>query len=87
MEKMNQAFTKVKILVGMEVDEPQQALTEEDTYFVGSYMDDFNRQCTLSTKQVGLINIPRCPFICLETQLFRKSWKGRSLRYIMNFGF
>lgn len=51
MEKMNQAFTKVKILVGMEVDEPQQALTEEDTYFVGSYMDDFNRQCTLSTKQ------------------------------------
>lgn len=50
MEKMNQAFEKVKMLVGMEVDEEDQASAalQQDSNF----MDDFNRNCTLSTKQV-----------------------------------
>ncbi|KAB2618927.1 vesicle transport protein SFT2B [Pyrus ussuriensis x Pyrus communis] len=49
MEKMNQAFEKVKMLVGMEVDEEDQASAalQQDSNF----MDDFNRNCTLSTKQ------------------------------------
>lgn len=53
MEKMNHAFEKVKILVGMEVDDDQNvsAQPEEGTF---SFMDDFNRDCTLSTKQVRL---------------------------------
>ncbi|XP_010252318.1 PREDICTED: vesicle transport protein SFT2B [Nelumbo nucifera] len=45
MEKMNQALEKVKILVGMEVDEEEVAQTNS------SLLDDFNRECTLSTKQ------------------------------------
>ncbi|KAK3027630.1 hypothetical protein RJ639_042619 [Escallonia herrerae] len=46
MEKMNRAMEKVKILVGMEVDdEPAQ---EESSF---AFVDDFNRNCTLSTKQ------------------------------------
>ncbi|KAK2978399.1 hypothetical protein RJ640_026830 [Escallonia rubra] len=46
MEKMNQAMEKVKMLVGMEVDdEPAQ---EESSF---AFVDDFNRNCTLSTKQ------------------------------------
>lgn len=49
MEKMNQAFEKMKMLVGMEVDEEQPAVPEESSSF--SFIDDFNRQCTLSTKQ------------------------------------
>ncbi|RXH74175.1 hypothetical protein DVH24_028896 [Malus domestica] len=49
MEKMNQAFEKMKMLVGMEVDEEDQASAalQQDSNF----MDDFNRNCTLSTKQ------------------------------------
>ncbi|XP_068653423.1 uncharacterized protein [Aristolochia californica] len=45
MEKMSRAMEKVKILVGMEVEEEQVA--EENL----SFFDDFDRQCTLSTKQ------------------------------------
>lgn len=50
MEKMNQAFEKVKMLVGMEVDEEDQASAalQQDSNF----MDEFHRNCTLSTKQV-----------------------------------
>ncbi|KAL0448272.1 UNVERIFIED_CONTAM: Vesicle transport protein SFT2A [Sesamum latifolium] len=44
MEKMNQAFEKMKMLVGMEVDDEEQ--NQES-----SFLDDFNRNCTLSTKQ------------------------------------
>ncbi|KAK4417467.1 Vesicle transport protein SFT2A [Sesamum alatum] len=44
MEKMNQAFEKMKMLVGMEVDEEEQ---QQES----SFLDDFNRNCTLSTKQ------------------------------------
>ncbi|KAI8031060.1 Vesicle transport protein SFT2B [Camellia lanceoleosa] len=47
MEKMNQAFEKVKILVGMEVDDEQPPQDESSFAFV----DDFNRNCTLSTTQ------------------------------------
>ncbi|MBA0812661.1 hypothetical protein Gohar_026606, partial [Gossypium harknessii] len=51
MEKMNNAFEKMKMLVGMEVeDEHQQPAIEEDGNSF-SFMDDFNRQCTLTTKQ------------------------------------
>lgn len=45
MEKMNQAFEKMKMLVGMEVE-------DEELQQESSFMDDFNRNCTLSTKQV-----------------------------------
>ncbi|KAL5753423.1 hypothetical protein ACOSP7_023604 [Xanthoceras sorbifolium] len=48
--KMNQAFEKVKMLVGMEAeDEESAAIAESNDSF--SFMDDFNRQCTLTTKQ------------------------------------
>ncbi|KAI4347430.1 hypothetical protein L6164_008244 [Bauhinia variegata] len=51
MEKMNQAFEKVKILVGMEVDEEEQraAASEDSNSF--AFMDEFNHNCTLSTTQ------------------------------------
>ncbi|KAG9457032.1 hypothetical protein H6P81_001540 [Aristolochia fimbriata] len=45
MEKMSRAMERVKILVGMEVEEEEVA--EENS----SFFDDFDRQCTLSTKQ------------------------------------
>ncbi|GER49055.1 Got1/Sft2-like vescicle transport protein family, partial [Striga asiatica] len=44
MDKMNQAFEKMKMLVGMEVDDEEQ---QQES----SLIDDFNRNCTLSTKQ------------------------------------
>ncbi|KAJ9171041.1 hypothetical protein P3X46_019092 [Hevea brasiliensis] len=50
MEKMNQAFEKMKMLVGMEVEDEEQAPEPEDSSSF-SFMDDFNRSCTLSTKQ------------------------------------
>lgn len=46
MEKMNNALERMKMLVGMEVEE------EETTTASDSFIDDFNRNCTLSTKQV-----------------------------------
>jgi hypothetical protein len=62
MEKINEAFAKVKshqavermkMLVGMEVSDEESAAvnasTDESSF---SFMDDFNRNCTLSTKQV-----------------------------------
>ncbi|XP_075098228.1 retrovirus-related Pol polyprotein from transposon TNT 1-94 isoform X1 [Nicotiana tabacum] len=45
MEKMNQALEKMKMLVGMDVEDEEAAPQQE------SFMDDFNRNCTLSTKQ------------------------------------
>ncbi|KAL3844974.1 hypothetical protein ACJIZ3_002377 [Penstemon smallii] len=45
MDKMNQAFEKMKMLVGMEVED------EEEQQQESSLIDDFNRNCTLSTKQ------------------------------------
>lgn len=50
MEKMNQAFEKMKMLVGVEVDDESQASTANDGNSPW-FMDDFNRNCTLSTKQ------------------------------------
>ncbi|GFQ08218.1 hypothetical protein PHJA_002965800 [Phtheirospermum japonicum] len=44
MDKMNQALEKMKMLVGMEVDDEEQ---QQES----SMIDDFNRNCTLSTKQ------------------------------------
>ncbi|KAK8556621.1 hypothetical protein V6N12_003018 [Hibiscus sabdariffa] len=49
MEKMNNAFEKMKMLVGIEVEDEQQSVMEDGNSF--SFMDDFNRQCTLTTKQ------------------------------------
>jgi len=52
MEKMNRAFEKVKTMVGMDVeDEEQQAAALENSNSF-AFMDDFNRNCTLSTTQV-----------------------------------
>ncbi|EXB64070.1 Vesicle transport protein SFT2B [Morus notabilis] len=45
MEKMNNALERMKMLVGMEVEE------EDTTAASDSFIDDFNRNCTLSTKQ------------------------------------
>ncbi|KAI5672165.1 hypothetical protein M9H77_12529 [Catharanthus roseus] len=50
MEKMSVAFEKMKMLVGMEVDEELVAVQNEDSSSF-SFVDDFNRNCTLSTKQ------------------------------------
>ncbi|GAB4835484.1 hypothetical protein Ancab_000393 [Ancistrocladus abbreviatus] len=48
--KKHQAVEKMKMLVGMEVeDEEAAASTAEDSSF--GFVDDFNRNCTLSTKQ------------------------------------
>lgn len=44
---MNRAFEKAKMLVGLEVDDEEQAVEETSS----SFYDDFNRDCTLSTKQ------------------------------------
>ncbi|XP_044483386.1 vesicle transport protein SFT2B isoform X3 [Mangifera indica] len=52
MEKVNHAFEKVKMLVGIEVEDEESegaAASENSSSF--AFMDDFNRQCTLSTKQ------------------------------------
>ncbi|KAH0451373.1 hypothetical protein IEQ34_018672 [Dendrobium chrysotoxum] len=48
MEKMSRALERAKMLVGMEVDE--EVPTESPSFF-----DDFNRQCTLTTKQSILV--------------------------------
>ncbi|KAK4283238.1 hypothetical protein QN277_000212 [Acacia crassicarpa] len=54
MEKMNRAFEKAKKMVGMEVeDEQQTAALEESNPF--AFMDEFNQNCTLSTKQSMLV--------------------------------
>ncbi|KAJ8618740.1 hypothetical protein MRB53_014926 [Persea americana] len=45
MDKMNKAMEKMKILVGMDVDDEEEAVAES------SLIDDFNRQCTLTMKQ------------------------------------
>ncbi|KAF4359115.1 hypothetical protein F8388_005224 [Cannabis sativa] len=46
MEKMNSAVERMKMLVGMEVDEEEASAQQSD-----SFIDDFNRNCTLSTTQ------------------------------------
>ncbi|ONK57785.1 uncharacterized protein A4U43_C09F4070 [Asparagus officinalis] len=48
MDKMSRALERAKMLVGMEVDEEQQAAEETSST---SFYDDFNRECTLTTKQ------------------------------------
>ena len=47
------------MLVGMEVDEENA-----DDGADSSFFDDFNRQCTLSTKQVVTIFLGFCQFFC-----------------------
>ncbi|EEF44535.1 vesicle transport protein SFT2B [Ricinus communis] len=47
MEKMKEAMEKMKMLVGLEVEDEEPAAAEESA----SFLDDFNRNCTLSTKQ------------------------------------
>ncbi|KAK9231571.1 hypothetical protein WN943_021809 [Citrus x changshan-huyou] len=49
MEKMNHAFEKMKMLVGMDVDDEESAVENDSNSF--AFIDDFNRQCTLTTKQ------------------------------------
>ncbi|MQL77219.1 hypothetical protein Taro_009624 [Colocasia esculenta] len=50
MDKMSKALEKAKMLVGMEVDEESPGDGDGDDAGP-SFIDDFNRQCTLSTKQ------------------------------------
>lgn len=45
---MNHAFEKMKMMVGMEVEEEQRASEEESSL---SFMDDLNQDCALTTKQ------------------------------------
>ncbi|KAK9950355.1 hypothetical protein M0R45_005849 [Rubus argutus] len=51
--KMNQAFEKMKMLVGMEDDDDPEAAASSSSALQhqDSFMDEFNRNCTLSTKQ------------------------------------
>ncbi|KAF5745069.1 hypothetical protein HS088_TW07G00650 [Tripterygium wilfordii] len=49
MDRMNQAFEKVKMLVGMEVEDDEEQEAADNN---SSFMDEFNRECTLTTKQV-----------------------------------
>ncbi|KAH9713017.1 Vesicle transport protein [Citrus sinensis] len=46
---MNHAFEKMKMLVGMDVDDEESAVENDSNSF--AFIDDFNRQCTLTTKQ------------------------------------
>ncbi|KAH0923277.1 hypothetical protein HID58_023295 [Brassica napus] len=48
MDKMNQALEKMKMLVGMEVEDEERAAEEESSL---SFMEDLNRNCALTTKQ------------------------------------
>ncbi|XP_055815120.1 uncharacterized protein LOC129884034 isoform X2 [Solanum dulcamara] len=48
MEKMNQTLEKMKMLVGMDVEDEAAAPQQESSF---AFMDDLNRNCTLSTKQ------------------------------------
>ncbi|KAL0856331.1 hypothetical protein Bca101_061484 [Brassica carinata] len=52
MDKMNHAFEKMKMMVGMEVEEEQRAAEEESSL---SFMEDLNRDCALTTKQSMLV--------------------------------
>lgn len=53
MEKMNAAIEKMKMLVGMEVEDDDEeasiSASQQESSF--SFMDDFNRNCSLTTKQ------------------------------------
>ncbi|CAN1787585.1 Vesicle transport protein SFT2B [Linum perenne] len=51
MDKMNQALEKMKMLVGMEVDEDDEERPSEPSPDSFSFVDDFNRNCTLSSQQ------------------------------------
>ncbi|XP_058779321.1 uncharacterized protein LOC131653250 [Vicia villosa] len=51
MDKMNKAFEKVKMMVGMEVEDEEQQASALDNESSFAFMDDFNRNCTLTTKQ------------------------------------
>ncbi|GAU28456.1 hypothetical protein TSUD_294600 [Trifolium subterraneum] len=55
MEKMNKAFEKVKMMVGMEVEDEEQQAAALDNENSFAFMDDFNRNCTLTTKQSMLV--------------------------------
>lgn len=66
MEKMSKAFEKVKIMVGMEVEDEEQQAAALDNDNSFAFMDEFNRNCTLSTKQV--FNRRRCLFGFRETK-------------------
>ncbi|CAN4114222.1 unnamed protein product [Withania somnifera] len=52
MEKMNQALEKMKMLVGMDVEDEEAAPQQESSF---AFVDDLNRNCTLSTKHVRVI--------------------------------
>jgi hypothetical protein len=65
MDKMNRALERAKMLVGMEVDE--EAAVQESS----SFIDDFNRQCTLSTTQVKFL-------LFLSFSLSRYEYKSKS---------
>lgn len=60
---MNQALEKMKMLVGMDVEEQQAPALEENSSF--SFMDDLNRNCTLSTKQVLYSSLSLLFGLCL----------------------
>lgn len=78
MEKVNHAFEKVKMLVGIEVEDEESegaAAAENSSSF--AFMDDFNRQCTLSTKQV--LNLIFDPFFQLQLACnFIISWRAHN---------
>lgn len=63
---MNHAFEKMKMMVGMEVEEEQRASEEEEEEESSlSFMDDLNQDCALTTKQVPKHHIPAFSFECV----------------------
>ncbi|KAI4310846.1 hypothetical protein MLD38_035794 [Melastoma candidum] len=53
MDRISQVYEKAKIMVGMELDEESSssALDPNGGGASSSFLDDFNRQCTLTTQQ------------------------------------
>ncbi|WOL02383.1 hypothetical protein Cni_G11102 [Canna indica] len=51
-ETMSRALERAKMLVGMESDEESPAQEAQSS---SSFFDEFDRNCTLSTKQVHFI--------------------------------
>lgn len=48
---MNKAMEKMKMLVGMEVGDEEALAPNTNSSAMSSFIDDFNRECTLSTTQ------------------------------------
>jgi hypothetical protein len=76
MEKMNKAFEKMKMMVGMEVEDEEQQAAALDNESSFAFMDDFNRNCTLTTKQVFSFSVQ---FFCSNSIIVVCLVSGREI--------